>query len=193
MQTLSVWCRWLPDGRYQKGPMLSGWPGSALLGERIAEVFTGGHDCVMLENHGVVVGGWDFQEAFRRFEMLEFVAKTIVKASALGEVRYLSDAELSIGVKPVTAMETFAAGEASSEERLLRTERCDFIRRGYQQRLRTSAAGSFSVRVDEESFLITGELVDRATVTPDQLVLVRGGRCEAGGRPSRAHLLHAPI
>ncbi|MFZ4681749.1 MAG: class II aldolase/adducin family protein [Terrimicrobiaceae bacterium] len=168
-------------------------PGSALLGERIAEVFTGGHDCVMLENHGVVVGGWDFQEAFRRFEMLEFVAKTIVKASALGEVRYLSDAELSVGEKPVAAMETFAAGEASSEERLLRTELCDFIRRGYQQRLLTSAAGSFSVRVDEESFLITGELVDRATVTPDQLVLVRGGRCEAGGRPSRAHLLHAPI
>lgn len=168
-------------------------PGSALLGERIAEVFTRGHDCVMLENHGVVVGGHDFQEAFRRFEMLEFVAKTIVKASALGEVRYLSDAELAVGEKPVDALETFDAGSASSEERALRAELCDFIRRGYQQRLLTSAAGSFSVRVDDEAFLITGELVDRATITPDQLVLVRGGRCEAGGRPSRAHLLHAPI
>ncbi len=168
-------------------------PGSALLGERIAEVFTHGHDCVMLENHGVVVGGADFQGAFRRFEMLEFVAKTIVKASVLGDVRYLSDAELQVGEKPVTALETFDAGSASSEERALRAELCDFIRRGYQQRLLTSTAGSFSVRVDAESFLITGELVDRATITPDQLVLVRGGRCETGGRPSRAHLLHAPI
>jgi L-fuculose-phosphate aldolase len=168
-------------------------PGSALLGERIAEVFTHGHDCVMLENHGVVVGGHDFQEAFRRFEMLEFVAKTIVKASALGPVRYLSRAELSVGEKPVAALETFDPGAASSGERALRTELCDFIRRGYHQRLLTSAAGSFSVRVDADSFLITGELVDRATITPDQLVLVRGGRCESGGRPSRAHRLHAPI
>lgn len=168
-------------------------PGSALLGERIAEIFTRGHDCVMLENHGVVVGGRDFPEVFRRFEMLEFVAKTIVKARALGTVRYLSEAELAVGERPVDRLEAFDAGPAGSEERALRTELCDFIRRGYHQRLLTSAAGSFSVRLDAESFLITGELVDRATITPDQLVLVRGGRCEAGGRPSRAHLLHAPI
>lgn len=168
-------------------------PGSALLGERIAEIFTRGHDCVMLENHGVVVGGRDFPEVFRRFEMLEFVAKTIVKARALGTVRYLSEAELAVGERPVDRLEAFDPGPAGSEERALRTELCDFIRRGYHQRLLTSAAGSFSVRLDAESFLITGELVDRATITPDQLVLVRGGRCEAGGRPSRAHLLHAPI
>jgi L-fuculose-phosphate aldolase len=168
-------------------------PGSALLGERIAEVFARGHDCVMLENHGVVVGGKDFQEAFRRFEMLEFVAKTIVKASALGPVKYLSDANLALGEQAVAVQEQFAPGEASTRERALRRELCDFIQRGYQQRLLTSAAGSFSVRVDANSFLITSELVDRASITPDQLVLVRDGRCETGGRPSRAHRLHAPI
>jgi L-fuculose-phosphate aldolase len=168
-------------------------PGSALLGERIAEVFAKGHDCVMLENHGVVVGGRDFPEAFRRFEMLEFVAKTIVKASALGPVKYLSAADLALGEKAVPVPESFPAGEATTRERAQRRELCDFIRRGYQQRLLTSAAGSFSVRLDADSFLITSELVDRACITPDQLVLVRNGRCEAGGRPSRACRLHAPI
>lgn len=168
-------------------------PGSALLGERIAEVFAKGHDCVMLENHGVVVGGRDFAEAFRRFEMLEFVAKTILKASALGPVRYLSESELAIGERPVTDLEPFDPGAGSLLERELRRELCDFIRRGYHQRLLTSAAGSFSVRLDAETFLITGELVDRATITPDQLVLVRKGRCEAGGKPSRAWRLHAPL
>lgn len=168
-------------------------PGSALLGERIAEVFARGHDCVMLENHGVVVGGRDFAEAFRRFEMLEFVAKTIVKASALGAVKYLSDAELAVGARPVPDMPAFQPAACSTRERELRRELCEFIRRGYQQRLLTSAAGSFSVRLDADSFLITSELVDRATVSPDQLVHVRGGQCEEGGRPSRAHRLHAPI
>ena len=168
-------------------------PGSALLGERIAEVFAAGHDCVMLENHGVVVGGRDFPDAFRRFETLEFVAKTVVKARALGDVRYLTDAQLAVGRDGGTEQEEFDPGTATSEERALRRELCDFIRRGYHQRLLTANAGSFSVRVDENTFLISTQLVDRATITPDQLALIRDGRRERGTRPSRAWQLHQLI
>src|SRR5581483_9928731 len=56
-------------------------PGSEQLGRRIAEVCARGFDCVMLENHGVVIGGATLGQAFQRFETLEFTAKTIVKAS----------------------------------------------------------------------------------------------------------------
>ena len=168
-------------------------PGSEKLGDHIAQVFAAGHDCVMLENHGVVVGGRDFPDAFRRFELLEFIAKTIVKARALGPVRYLTDEQLTVGESPVAPLAEFAAGPHSSAERALRHELCDFIRRGYAQRLLTSVAGSFSARVDENSFLITSELVDRATITPEQLVLIRDGKREAGSRPSRAWRLHSPI
>ncbi len=168
-------------------------PGSELLGRRIAEVFAQGHDCVMLENHGVVVGGVDFPDAFRRFETLEFVAKTVVKARALGEVRYLAEEQLAIGERPVAELAEFDPGPASSEERALRRELCDFIRRGYQQRLLTSNAGSFSVRLDESSFLISTKLVDRATIQPDQLTLIRDGRRARGTLPSRACHLHRLI
>jgi L-fuculose-phosphate aldolase len=164
-----------------------------LLGRRIAEVFSKGHDCVMLENHGVVVGGVDFPDAFRRFETLEFVAKTVVKARALGEVRYLSEAQLEIGANPATALDEFDPGPASSAERALRRELCEFIRRGYHQRLLTSNAGSFSVRLDEQSFLITTQLVDRANIQPEQLTLIRDGRRACGTMPSRACLLHQMI
>src|SRR5712671_1369605 len=116
-------------------------PGSEKLGERIAQVFAAGHDCVMLENHGVVVGGRDFPDAFRRFELLEFVAKTIVKARALGPVRYLTDAQIATGESPAVPLEEFTPGPHTSAERALRRELCDFIRRGYQQRLLTSVAG----------------------------------------------------
>ncbi len=51
-------------------------PGSEALGNRVADTFGQGFDCVMLENHGVVMAGADLQEAFRRFETLEFTAKT---------------------------------------------------------------------------------------------------------------------
>ncbi len=168
-------------------------PGSDLLGERIARVFAAGHDCVMLENHGVVVAGVDFPDAFRRFETLEFVAKTVVKARALGEVHYLTDAQLATGKDSGAELEEFDPGPATSEERALRRELCDFIRRGYHQRLLTANAGSFSVRTGDDSFLISTQLVDRATISPDQLALISGGRRERGTRPSRAWLLHRLI
>jgi L-fuculose-phosphate aldolase len=168
-------------------------PGSTLLGERIATVFEAGHDCVMLENHGVVVAGRDFADAFRRFETLEFVAKTVVKARALGEIAYLTESQLAIGSREDANQEEFTPGPATSHERSLRRELCDFIRRGYHQRLLTANAGSFSVRVDEASFLISTQLVDRATISPDQLALVRHGKKEIGSQPSRAWKLHQLI
>ncbi len=168
-------------------------PGSVELGEKIAAVFAAGHDCVMLENHGVVVGGLDFADAFRRFETLEFVAKTVIKARALGQVRYLTADQLAIGGTIVPDLEEFDPGPATSTEQSLRRELCDFIRRGYQQRLLTSNAGSFSVRVANNSFLISTKLVDRATIAPDQLALIQNGRRERGTHPSRACYLHQLI
>ncbi|MCP5534271.1 MAG: class II aldolase/adducin family protein [Akkermansiaceae bacterium] len=168
-------------------------PGSRKLGEHIAGVFAEGHDCVMLENHGVVIGGADFDEAFRKFETLEFVAKTIIKARALGEVRYLSDAEVARIDQSDLEMERFEPAPATSRERELRRELCKFIRRGYHQRLLTANAGSFSARLGDDEFLISTRFTDRATIAPSQLALIRGGKCEAGLRPSRACELHRLI
>ena len=49
----------------------------------------------MLENHGIVVGGADLAETFGRFETLEFAAQTVINASQLGDVRYLSEEQLT--------------------------------------------------------------------------------------------------
>ncbi len=52
-------------------------PGSERLGDRIANVFAAGHNCVMLENHGVVVGeSLIFRRRSGGLRSLEFVAKT---------------------------------------------------------------------------------------------------------------------
>jgi L-fuculose-phosphate aldolase len=56
-------------------------PGSDALGRSVAAAFATGANCVMLENHGVVVGGRTLAEAFARFETLEFAAKTAIKAA----------------------------------------------------------------------------------------------------------------
>src|SRR5206468_1119779 len=71
-------------------------PGSLALGKNVAAIFGRGFDCVLLENHGAVTGGRNLQEAFRRFETLEFTAKTIIKARMLGDVRYLTDEQIDL-------------------------------------------------------------------------------------------------
>lgn len=169
-------------------------PGSAALGDRVAESFEMGYDCVILENHGVVTGGRTLQQAFRRFETLEFTGKTIIKARLLGgEIRYLTDEQLDVERQRDSGMEEFDAGVASSLERDLRCRLCDFVRRAYRQRLFISTQGSFSARLDGERFLITPAQVDRGTLDVDELVLVGGGGHERGKPPSRAARVHDAI
>jgi len=168
-------------------------PGSDLLGERIAEVFASGPSCVMLENHGVVVGGEDFEQAFTRFETLEFTAKTIIKARALGEVRFLDAGRLALSRTRKVPSRFYEPGPATCGERALRRELCDFVRRGYKQRLLISSQGTFSARVDGDVFLMTPAGADRANLDPEDLVLAGPDGVEQEKNPSRALPVHAAI
>ena len=166
-------------------------PGSAALAENIAHTFAQNYDCVVLENHGVVTAGDSLQRAFQRFETLEFTAKTIIKAGMIGTPEYLDDAQIN-QPRP-EALPQFDPDPPASAEKELRRQLCDFVRRGYQQRLLISTEGSFSARLDGESFLITPYRVDRQAVDVGDVVLVRNGAAETGKIPSRAARLHQAI
>ena len=168
-------------------------PGSLALGRQIASAFEGRHNCVILENHGVAVGGKNLPDAFQRFEMFEFTAKTIIKASMLGPVRYLSDDELALSRQRHPSLQEFERNPPDCLEKEMRRQLAEFIRRGYQQRLLISKAGSFSVRLSEDSFLITSQSLDRSTVDLDDFVLISHGSRQAGKTPSRAVLNHQAI
>ncbi len=169
-------------------------PGSVALGNRVADTFEQGYDCVILENHGVVTAGHDLQQAFRRFETLEFTAKTLIKARLLGgDIRFLTDAEIDLERQRTGALEEFAPAPPSSQENEVRRRLCEFVRRAYRQRLFISTQGSYSARVDDSGFLITPYQVDRGTLDVQDLVLIRNGRAAANASPSRAARLHAAI
>lgn len=168
-------------------------PGSERLGSNIAESFAAGCDSVILENHGVVVGGESLSHAFQRFEAFEFAAKTIIKGRQLGELRYLTDEELELAHHRSVALESFVPSSATCEERELRRQLCAFIRRGCRQRLLISTEGSFSARLGPDSFLITPTQQDREMFGVEDLVLVDGGRREAGKKASRAVFAHQSI
>lgn len=170
-------------------------PGSEQLGINIAEQFSASENtlCVVLENHGVVVGGGSLADVFKRFETLEFTAKTILQAKNIGPIKLLDQAGIEQANNRLPNLPVGESKPPCSRERELRKEICDFIHRAYEHDLVTSTWGSLSARIDEGAFLITPYRVDRRSLGLEDLIVVRNGRCAEGMRPSRAVHMHAAI
>jgi L-fuculose-phosphate aldolase len=193
-------CRQVPDtrvqphvhrvcGRVALAPYAC--PGTAELGDKIAATFAAGADCVLLENHGVVIGGRDLRDAFQRFETLEFAAQTLLHAATLGAIQTLAADQLDAEAMPEFG--ELPTAPVSNREKELRTAITRFVHRAYEQRLLISTAGAFSARLDGDTFLITPRRRDRLELSPGGMVRLRRDACERGQRPSRAALLHALI
>lgn len=170
-------------------------PGSEKLGDQIAREFASSAQpsCVVLENHGVVCGGSDLALTFSIFETLEFTALTIINASRLGPVEYLDTAVIERCQNNQIDLPEAPSINPSSREKELRKEICDFIHRAYMHRLMTSTWGSFSARINAESFVITPTHLDREQISVEDLIVIRNGRADARSRPSRAVRVHAAI
>lgn len=168
-------------------------PGSEQLGASIAEAFRNGCDSVILENHGVVVGGQSLSQAFQRFEAFEFAAKTVIKGRQLGRIRCLSEDQLGEALGRSVALKSFSPPPATAGERELRRQLAEFLRRGCRQRLLISTEGSFSARLGDDSFLITPTQRDRESLDIPDFVLIKGDQREAGKKASRAVFAHQAI
>jgi L-fuculose-phosphate aldolase len=150
-------------------------------------------NCVVLENHGVVVGGASLAHAFERFEALEFAAKTIIKAKHLGALQLLTAVQLQLAAVRRVDLCPAVQNPPDTHERELRRQLCDFVRRGVQQRLLISTEGSFSARVGDDAFLITPSQRDRYLLQPADIVCVRGETSAQGQSPSRASRIHQAL
>lgn len=168
-------------------------PGSQALGESIAKEFREGCDSVILENHGVVVGGESLAHAFQRFEAFEFASRTLIRARQLGDIQYLSDMQLDWAHQRMLHLDGITPPDVTSEEQELRRQLIEFLRRGCRQRLLISTEGSFSARLDANSFLITPSQKDRERLRIDDLVWVGAKGHELGKNPSRATRQHEAI
>ncbi|SHH42831.1 L-fuculose-phosphate aldolase [Clostridium grantii DSM 8605] len=171
-----------------------GLPGSESLGEKIADVFETGINTVILENHGIVIGGNDLFETFMSFETLDFSSRLEIKANQIGEPIELSSMEMELAKNKKSAdMEEFEGKYFSSEERDSRREMCELIHRAYDQNLFTSTQGTFSQRLSKNSFIITPYGVDRKYIEVEDIVRIENGKKEAGKSPSHSVLMHKLI
>ena len=171
-------------------------PGSELLGEKIAGEFAKNPDykAVIMENHGVVLMGEDIADAYQRFETLELCARTILNANTLGTPRYLTDKQIQHHTQAIhNSFQHFMNVEHPSDERAIRTEICEVVRRACRQGLMSSSYGTTSIRWRGDDFLITPANVQRWDIEPNDIVQVKDGMIEAGKTASRSVALHYEI
>ncbi len=173
-----------------------GLPGSEDLGNKIAKEFKENKEIntVILENHGVVIGHVDLFTAFKAFETIEYCARLHINANIIGKETELTPEQLKLASDKLNPkMDEFIPAFHTSEEREARLKMANLIRRAYKQRLFTSTQGTFSQRIEKDTFLITPHNVDRMYLEPEDIVLIKNGMKESGKMPSRSVLLHKMI
>lgn len=168
-------------------------PGSEKLGENIANTFAEGYNIIILENHGMAAGGASLLDAFHRLETLDFCARTLIRAKALGDVKTLPEPALNLFDHRHNQLPEFVPTAHSSRERELRQQIVEITARASDRHLMISTEGVVSARLDDDSFLITPTGHDRRTMEVEDIVLVRHGLREAGKLPSRSVRLHEAI
>lgn len=169
-------------------------PGSDALGEKIGAVFAEGCNIAILENHGVCIGAEDMFTAFQRFETLNYTAELEILANKIGKVKTLDREAIRASETTVhKRMDDFIPRSHTSEELSARRDMITLIRRSYRMGLFTATHGTYSVRLSDGSFLITPFGLDRAYLTEEDLVRIKGGMKEQGKIPSRAVKLHEEI
>ncbi len=171
-----------------------GLPGSQDLGNKISEEFEKGFNTVILENHGVVIGAKSMFDAFKSFETLDFSARLEIDANNFGTPHTLTPEQIDwYKSRQYITMDEFVANKITSEEKQARAEMCKFIKRAYNQQLVTSTQGTFSQRIDSDSFIITPSGSDRKYIEPEDIVKINGNYKEMGKIPSRSVELHREI
>ena len=169
-------------------------PGSDELGEKIGKVFASDCDIVILENHGVCIGAEDMFAAFQRFETLNYTAELEILANKLGRINHLNSEAVQItATRFHEKLDDFIPRTITSEERSARRDMITLIRRSYKMGLFTATQGTYSVRLSDDSFIITPYGMDRAYLEEDDLVRVKASMKEQGKIPSRAVMLHQLI
>lgn len=169
-------------------------PGSQALGDKIARAFEEDHLAVVMENHGVVVGGDSLVDAFERFETLEFCARTLIHGKMVGEVKYLADDQIAAFEQQVPRdFPVQEHVEYTTDEKEVRREICRIVRRACDQGLMISTYGTVSRRWRGNDFLITPTDISRWNLDLRDIVQIRDGKKEPGKLPSRSVLLHQEI
>jgi len=163
-------------------------PGSDELKDAIVEQGKQGKSVIFMNNHGILVGGKDIYDAWAKIEMIEKLATIDLISHRLGPVKEIEGDLVSyarpIEVKPATF--------CTVKESIIRKQVAHYAWRAYNKGIMSTISGSYSAKVDDNSFIITPAGCDFKETTPEELVLIRDG-VAYGGQPNEDWKIHEQI
>lgn len=166
-------------------------PGTKGLGENVSARFAEGYNTVLMANHGITCGAKNLHEAFVSFETITLAAESQLGAMKLGEMHPLDDCQLAAEGEQ-TCFEP-ACFEALPGEQEAREKMCALARRCYDRKLLSTAWGTISMRLPDDSMLILPRKTDRLHLKPQDIVRMKADRAEEGKVPGEFAQLHLKI
>ncbi|MBQ7377577.1 MAG: class II aldolase/adducin family protein [Clostridia bacterium] len=176
----------LPETAIQCGKLVHDTFSSFLLSDRSIYVS---------KEYGIFVTGKSPRDVHIRYQNLLRCVRVGSRAERAGlAVHFLSEKHITVhNLKVTPPLVKFQRRPQDSVESEMRKYLAERVRRCCEKDLFSIVQGTLSVRLSEDSFLITPRDFDRASVKPHELVLVTGEQCESGKEPSRSALLHHAI
>ncbi len=174
-------------------------PGTVDLGAELASVFAQGFDCVLMKNHGIVVGAESLFQALARLEILEMTARAVFTAREIGNLKKPAAETVSAPELPHDhACDEGPSGpvEPAATDLEAAADLAHFASRGNRRQLLQLGRGGLSVRchADPTRYLATPRPCDFTSVTAQQLITqgISDQRDSCGGGLSRL-LEHASL
>ncbi len=159
------------------------------------EIFDSYKTCAMTRDGVLFIGAGTIEEAYKQFEIANLIASICANAKKLGktlsvlERRHIALYKLNVTLPLMEELDmSKQAGENAARECL-----CSVISKLYGENLFLDSNGAASVRISDNSFLITASDKERSSVTSEDLVMIHNGRREPGKHPSNSAALHKMI
>lgn len=143
-------------------------PGSLKLGDIVMSKFEQGARTVMMDNHGATVGAENMQSALSKYETLDQLCSTLFNARALGG---------AVIPKQKIALEKseYQVCYIQADDKAIREEMLDFIKRAYSNKLVGSGWGTLAVR-DGDGILFNADDDSPSDMTADDIVRYQDGK-----------------
>lgn len=168
--------------------------GTEALARYVGQVFEEGISTAVLKNHATFMASQSgLLDAFLRFELFDFNARSELYANTLGRAEALSTEALDAYFASIQSTEPVAPAKRTARELELRRQLAELSRRAYRKQLFSGLFGCISARVEGDSFLISPADKDNAGIAPEDFILVRGSHSEGGGQPDESYAIHRAI
>ena len=169
--------------------------GSPELAKETVKGLSGDNKFTILENHGLFITDKDMSGCYEKLEIVEKLGKVELQSRIITDNNVqLSDSDIEkLNSYSSPELHTYKPVEWSHSEIEIGFKICELMKRMYNRDIITSSTGAMSVKLDEETIIITPRHFDADNLQVEDLVLIKNNMAEESKVPSEEIFMHMEI